>query len=829
MPGDFGSAGEPPVPRQEDSMEERATRSADSVTTLPMVPLRDIVVFPHTMVPFVVGRKASLMAVERALAGGKRLFLSTQRNAKVDTPTADEINSVGTVASIVQHLKLPNGNLKLLVEGLGRARVLEIEEDPEGFFSVVLKSLERQVEVTPQLHELMTKVSGLFERYMKHAPGLPYETLLSTVKISDPGRLADTICAHLPTGVEDKQGLLDIVSPLDRLEEVARILDLEVEKLRVDKKINTRVKKQMEKAQKEYYLNEKIKAIQQELGRRDDKINEIDEFRQKIETVGMPAEAREKALQELKRLEVMPPVSAEATVSRNYLEWLLAVPWSKKSKELVDIKRAERILEEDHHGLEKIKERILEFLAVRRLVRNRSLKGSILCFVGPPGVGKTSLARSIARATGRKFVRLSLGGVRDEAEIRGHRRTYIGAFPGQIVQMMRKAGTRNPVFLLDEVDKMAADFRGDPSAALLEVLDPEQNHSFLDHYLDTEFDLSDVMFIATANVIHTVPPALKDRMEVIRIAGYTLNEKMAIAQRFLVRKQIKEHGLTRARIGFDDEAIREIIERYTREAGVRNLEREIASVCRKLARKVVAGELTGPQTLTAARTIDLLGVPRYHPPRENARQPEIGVATGLAWTEVGGEILTTEATLMPGRGRLTLTGQLGEVMQESAQAALSYLRSRAEAFGVDPNFHRKYDIHIHVPEGAIPKDGPSAGITMATALTSLLTGIAVRSDVAMTGEITLRGRVFPIGGVKEKVLAAYRFGHTTVILPRENEKDLSEIPEDIGKQLTFRLVETMDEVLEIALVGPLPSSELRGDARAEPVTEERPEDGSLTH
>jgi ATP-dependent Lon protease len=806
-------------------MEERSRRPAEDVTTLSVVPLRDIVVFPHTMVPFVVGRRSSLLAVDRALAADKRLFLSTQRNARVDNPGPDELNSVGTVATIVQHLKLPNGNVKLLVEGASRARVLEIEEDPEGYFRAVLKPIERGTEVTPDVQETMNRVSALFERYIKYSPGLPYETMLSTVKISDPGRLADTIAAHLPVGVEEKQGLLETVGALDRLDAVGRMLDGEIEKLRVDKKINNRVKKQMEKAQKEYYLNEKIKAIQQELGRKDERVNENEEFRQKIEAAKMPAEAKEKALQELKRLEVMPPVSAEATVSRNYLEWLLAVPWTKKSRELTDIKRAEEILNEDHYGLEKIKERILEFLAVRRLVKK--MKGSILCFVGPPGVGKTSLAKSIARATGREFVRLSLGGVRDEAEIRGHRRTYIGAFPGQIIQMMRKAGTRNPIFLLDEVDKMAADFRGDPSAALLEVLDPEQNHSFLDHYIDTEYDLSDVMFIATANVMHTIPPALRDRMEVIRIAGYTLGEKLAIAQRYLVPKQVKAHGLVKAGLSFEDDAVRELVERYTREAGVRSLEREVASICRKIARQVVAGTAPKEIRLSPARVVELLGVPQYPPPRETERAPQVGVATGLAWTEIGGEILTVEATLMRGRGKVTLTGQLGDVMQESAQAALSYIRSRADDFGIDPNFYRKFDIHVHVPEGAIPKDGPSAGVTLATALASLLSGVAVRGDVAMTGEVTLRGKVLAIGGLKEKVLAAYRYGSRTVIVPRENERDLSEIPEDISKQLTFRLVDSMDEVLEFALVGRIPAVEL--PAAEGEAGRDRPADGPMTH
>jgi ATP-dependent Lon protease len=806
--------------------DEREKRSENDVEQLPMVPLRDIVVFPHTMVPFVVGRKTSLMAVEMALAADKRLFLSTQRNASVDNPSSDEVNSIGTTATIVQHLKLPNGNVKLLVEGIDRARLLEVDEQDQGTFWVTVKSIEREAEMTAEVRELMSRVSTLFERYVKHAPGLPYETMLSTVRISLPGRLADTIAAHLPMGVDQKQTLLETTSPVDRLEEVARNLDSEIERLRVDKKIHHRVKKQMEKAQKEYYLNEKMKAIQSELGRKDERVNEVEELREKIEKMKMPAGAKEKAIQELKRFEVMPPVSAEATVSRNYLEWLLAVPWSKRSRELKDIHRAESILNEDHYGLDKIKERILEFLAVRQLVKK--MKGSILCFVGPPGVGKTSLAKSIARATGRKFVRLSLGGVRDEAEIRGHRRTYIGAFPGQIIQMMRRAGTRNPVFLLDEVDKMAADFRGDPSSALLEVLDPEQNHTFLDHYLDTEFDLSDVMFIATANVMHTIPPALKDRMEVLRLPGYTLNEKVEIAQRHLLLKQLKSHGLHKIDIGFEQDGIREVIERFTKEAGVRNLERELASICRKLARKVVGGEEVGPLTITPAKVVELLGVPRYHLPSEKEPKNEVGVATGLAWTDVGGEILSIEATLMRGRGKLTLTGRLGEVMQESAQAAMSYIRSRADELGIDPLFYRKHDIHVHLPEGAIPKDGPSAGIALATAITSLLSKNPVQARVAMTGELTLRGRVLPIGGVKEKVLAAYRFGIKTVVLPRENEKDLSEIPEDILKQLDFRLVENMDEVLETALAGPVSTLGIeRGETKDQ--LDDAGTGGSMTH
>ncbi len=769
----------------------------DKVELLPLVPLRDVVVFPYTMIPFVVGRKSSLLAVEKALAGDKRIFLATQRDAKIDDPKADEINFIGTIANIVQSLKLPNGNIKLLVEGVMRGKVLEIREDG-GSLSAVLDPIEGKVELTSEIETDMGKVVALFEKYVKLSPNLPYETMISTIRVSEPGRLTDTIAAHVQVGMEEKQNLLETFSPAERLTILASLLDAEIEKLRVDRRIHQRVKKQMEKAQKEYYLNEKMKAIQQELGRKDDKLNEIEELKEKITACKMPKEAHEKAMQELKRLEVMPPVSAEATVSRNYLDWLISVPWHKRTKEIRDLDHAEKVLNEDHYGLEKIKERIVEFLAVRRLVRNKSMKGTILCFVGPPGVGKTSLAQSIARSTGRKFVRVSLGGVRDEAEIRGHRRTYIGAFPGQIIQMMKKAGTKNPVFLLDEVDKMSMDFRGDPSSALLEVLDPEQNSTFLDHYLDTEFDLSQVMFICTANITHPIPPALRDRMEILRLAGYTLFEKMSIAQRFLIPKQLKNHGLDTKKFSFEEGIIQEIIERYTREAGVRNLEREIASICRKLARRVVRegkeyGFAAKPEHLT-----DLLGVPRYRPTTSDKKN-EIGIATGLAWTETGGEILTTEATLMKGRGKLMLTGKLGDVMQESAQAALSYIRSRGQALGIDEDFYRKYDIHIHVPEGAIPKDGPSAGITLATALASLLTRTPSRGDVAMTGEITLRGKVLPIGGVKEKVLAAHRMGIRTIVLPRDNEKDLADIPEDIQKLLEFKLVDTMDEVLQIAL------------------------------
>ncbi|MFQ5701816.1 MAG: endopeptidase La, partial [Acidobacteriota bacterium] len=737
----------------------------DSLETLPMVPLRDVVVFPHTMIPFVVGRRSSLRAVEEALSGNKKVFLSTQKDAKIDDPTRSDINEIGTLANIIQSLKLPNGNIKLLVEGNFRGRVLEIN-DEGGCASALVRIIDLKLEVTPELEKEMQKAVSLFEKYVKLSPNLPYETMISTIRVTEPGRLTDTVSAHLQVSIEEKQRLLETFDPKERLEIIIAILEGEIDKLRVDRKIHHRVKKQMEKAQKEYYLSEKMKAIQQELGRKDERINEVEEFKEKILAAKMPKEAQEKAFQELKRLEVMPPISAEATVSRNYLDWLLSVPWSKKSKENRDIGRAERILNEDHYGLEKIKERILEFLAVRCLVK--APKGSILCFLGPPGVGKTSLAKSIARATGRRFIRLSLGGVRDEAEIRGHRRTYIGAFPGQIIQLMKKAKTKNPVFLLDEVDKMSMDFRGDPSSALLEVLDPEQNATFVDHYLDTEFDLSQAMFIATANVIHTVPPALKDRMEVLKLAGYTLSEKINIAERFLVPKQLKEHGLQAGRITLQDLAIRDIIEKYTREAGVRNLEREIASICRKIARRVVKEGPNFELDVDPEKLSDYLGVPKFRP-KERENRDDIGVAVGLAWTEVGGEILTIEATIMKGKGKLTLTGKLGDVMQESAHAALSYVRSRAADLGLDENFHRKYDIHIHIPEGAIPKDGPSAGITLTTALISLLTGTPARGDVAMTGEITLRGKVLPIGGLKEKVLAAHRFGIKTLIIPKDNE------------------------------------------------------------
>jgi ATP-dependent Lon protease len=769
--------------------------------TLPIVPLRDVVVFPHMMMPFVIGRPSSTRALEHALLKDKRIFLAAQHDASVDDPKTDDVYTMGCVANVVQSLKLPDGNIKVLVEGVDRARAVEWKED-KGFYRVVVKVLARQKETSGDVEATMGRVVSLFEQYVKLSNNLHYDAMIAAVRVDDPGKLADTIAAHLLVGVDEKQNLLEIISPLERLNRIAGILEIEVDKLQVDRRIQSRVKKQMEKAQKEYYLNEKMKAIQKELGRKDEKGNEIDELKKKIEQAKMPKEVEEKAVQELKRLEAMPPMSAEATVSRNYLDWLIAVPWYKKTRENRDLKHAESVLHEDHYGLEKIKDRILEFLAVRSLVKKP--KATILTFSGPPGVGKTSLAKSIARAMNRKFVRLSLGGVRDEAEIRGHRRTYIGAFPGQIIQMMKKAGTQNPVFLLDEVDKMSMDFRGDPSAALLEVLDPEQNNAFLDHYLDVEFDLSHVMFICTANVLHTIPQALRDRMEVLQLAGYTEHEKIEIAKRFLAPKAVEGAGLTHNNIVVEDEAIQTIIQRYTREAGVRNLEREISSICRKVARKVVVEGKTFKETINGEKVTEYLGVPRFRPSMAE-EQNEVGVATGLAWTEVGGELLVSEATLMPGKGKLTLTGKLGDVMQESAQAALSYVRSKAAELSLAEDFHSKIDIHVHVPEGAIPKDGPSAGITMATALTSALTRIPARRDVAMTGEITLRGKVLPIGGVKEKVLAAHRAGVTNIVLPRDNEKDLADIPKNVLDNLNLHLVSTMDEVLKIALAGPLPA------------------------
>jgi ATP-dependent Lon protease len=789
--------------------------------TLPIVPLRDVVVFPHMMMPFVIGRPSSIRALEHALGQDKRIFLAAQHDAATDDPQPADIFTMGCVANIVQSLKLPDGNIKVLVEGVDRGRAVEWKED-KGFFRVVVKVIDRQREQSGEVEATMTRVVSLFEQYVKLSNNLHYDAMIAAVRVDDPARLADTIAAHMLVGIDEKQNLLEIVSPLERLNRIASVLEAEVDKLQVDRRIQSRVKKQMEKAQKEYYLNEKMKAIQKELGRKDDKGNEIDDLKKKIEDARMPRDVEEKAIQELRRLEAMPPMSAEATVSRNYLDWLIAVPWHKKSKESRDLKRAEAVLNEDHHGLDKIKDRILEFLAVRTLVKKP--KSTILTFAGPPGVGKTSLAKSIARATNRKFVRLSLGGVRDEAEIRGHRRTYIGAFPGQIIQMMKKAGTMNPVFLLDEVDKMSMDFRGDPSAALLEVLDPEQNNAFLDHYLDVEYDLSHVMFICTANVLHTIPQALRDRMEVLQLAGYTEQEKVEIARKFLAPKAIENSGLTPDNITFTEDALRTVIQRYTREAGVRNLEREVSSIARKVARRVVVDGAEYSVEVTPEKVTELLGVPRYRATMAEEKN-EIGIATGLAWTEVGGELLVTEATLMPGKGKLTLTGKLGDVMQESAQAAMSFVRSKQAEYGLPADFHKTMDVHVHVPEGAIPKDGPSAGITMATAMISALARVPARKDVAMTGEITLRGKVLPIGGVKEKLLAAHRAGVKNIVLPKDNEKDLADIPKNVLDALNVFMVESMDEVLKQALEGPVPVPALAADASVEPGLS----DDAITH
>ncbi|HWQ35974.1 MAG TPA: endopeptidase La [Blastocatellia bacterium] len=785
-------------------MQEYSDSTPNDIVRYPMVPIRDVVVFPGTRAAFNIGRASSVRALEEALTTSRMIFLATQHDATIEEPMPGQIYQTGTLAYIANSLRKPDEHtIKVLVEGRERARALRVDE-VDGYYLATLRRAPVVVESGQRAMALVSRIASLIEQYLKLAQEPNPESLQAAMRAADPGQLSDNLAHVLKLSIEDKQGLLEIYSAHERLVRLTELLEIEIEKLNLDRTIQTRVKRQMEKAQREYYLNEKIKAIHKELGRKDEKA-EIEELRQKIEQAGMTQEAFDKALAELHRLEQMPPMSAESTVSRNYLDWLLAVPWQARSEEIRDINYAQEVLDADHYGLEKIKERILEYLAVRQLTEKP--KGSILCFVGPPGVGKTSLGRSIARATGRKFVRLSLGGVRDEAEIRGHRRTYIGALPGQIIQMMKKAGTINPLVLLDEVDKVGSDFRGDPSAALLEVLDPEQNHSFHDHYLDVEYDLSQVMFIATANVLHTIQPALQDRLEIIRLAGYTEREKVEIARRHLLRKQCEANGLTPEQIEFTDDGVRTIIEYYTREAGVRNLEREIGSICRKVARQLV--QKNGPQKDHAATKSfhfiadndavrKLLGPTKFRP-QLAAERSEIGLVNGLAVTEVGGDVLQVEATLVEGNGKLTLTGKLGDVMQESAQAAVTWIRSRAAELGIPADFHRNYDLHVHVPEGAIPKDGPSAGITMATAMASALTRIPVHKNVAMTGEITLRGKVLPIGGLKEKLLAAHRAGVTSVIIPRENEKDLPEVPGDILEALHVNAVETMDEVLLIAL------------------------------
>src|SRR5215210_994334 len=777
-------------------MEEYSDRTPADIARYPMVPIRDVVIFPFTKVAFKIGRPGSVRALEMALASDRTIFLSTQHDATVDEPSPEQIYRVGTIARILQSQKQDNGQIKVVVEGRERATTIRVENN-DGAFTALVRRAPVVSEEGVRTDALVQKVAQLIEQHLRLAPDIQPDALQTAMRNAEASHMADALASQLRISVEDKQGLLELFSTHARLARLIEILEMELEKRQLDRTIQTRVKRQMEKAQKEYYLNEQFKAIHKELGRKDEKA-ELEDLKKRIE------EAKEKALQELHRLEAMPPMSAEGTVSRTYIDWLLNVPWKQKSKEIKDLLKAEEVLNEDHYGLEKVKDRILEYLAVRQLVKNP--KGSILCFVGPPGVGKTSLGKSIARATGRKFVRLSLGGVRDEAEIRGHRRTYIGALPGQIIQMMKKAGTVNPVVLLDEVDKLGADFRGDPSAALLEVLDPEQNHTFQDHYLDVEYDLSKVFFIATSNVLHTIPPALQDRLEILRLSGYTEREKMEIARRHLVVKQAETNGLKPEQVEFTEEGLLEIIRHYTREAGVRSMEREIGSCMRKVARKLVsenAGE-GFKDVVTAERVRDMLGPVRF---RQHgvAAESEIGLATGLAWTEIGGEVLQIEATLTNGRGGVTLTGKLGEVMQESAQAALTCVKSRAERLGMNLEFIRKRDLHVHIPEGAIPKDGPSAGITLATAMASALARVPVRRNVAMTGEITLRGKVLPIGGVKEKLMAAHRFGITTILLPKDNEKDLVEVPEEVRKVIDIHLVENIDEVLALALEDACPT------------------------
>ncbi|MBO8128574.1 MAG: endopeptidase La [Peptococcaceae bacterium] len=762
---------------------------------LPMLPLRGVLVVPYMVIHLDVGREKSVKAIEEAMIHDRIIFLATQKEAQTDDPGVDDIYRVGTVAEVKQLLKLPGGTIRVLVEGIARAKIQEyLSEDP--YFKVEIYQYSEDFKKTSELEALMRNLVNQFEQYVKLSKKIPPETVVSVINIEEPGRLADIIASHLPLRIDDKQQILEAVEIKERLETLCSILAKELEILELERRINVRVRKQMEKTQKEYYLREQLKAIQRELGEKDERAAEGEEYREKIAKAKLPKDVEEKALKELERLEKMPPMAAEATVVRNYLDWLLALPWTKTTKDRLDIKTAEAILDEDHYGLKKVKERILEYLAIRKL--SNKMKGPILCFVGPPGVGKTSLGKSIARAIERKFVRISLGGVRDEAEIRGHRRTYVGALPGRIIQGMRTAGSKNPVFLLDEIDKMSMDFRGDPSAALLEVLDPEQNNAFSDHFIEVPYDLSDVMFITTANYYYNIPRPLLDRMEIIHISGYTEEEKVQIALRHLIPKQFTEHGLTKKNLTISEGAIRRIIREYTRESGVRNLERQIATLCRKAAKEIVSNKATKVR-VTMRNIEQFLGIPRYRYSMAE-KKDEVGAATGLAWSEVGGDTLTIEVTTCKGKGNLTLTGKLGEVMRESAQAGYSYIRSRAESLGIDQFFNEKIDIHIHVPEGATPKDGPSAGITMATAVVSALTGRKVRHDVAMTGEITLRGKVLPVGGIKEKVLAAHRAGIKTVILPYENRKDIEEIPANVKRELKFVLVDHMDRVLEEALV-----------------------------
>lgn len=766
----------------------------ETIKTIPLLPLRGLLVFPAVIMHLDVGRIKSINALEAAMVGDRKILLASQKDAELDEPSPEEIYQTGTVAEVRQLLKLPGGNLRVLVEGLYRGRILRYADEAH-YMAVEFEELPDVGTVTPEIEALRRLLVDQFEQWVKISKKIPPETLLTVTGVTDPGRLADLIAGHLALKLEEKQLVLDTVDERERLNLLCDMLAKELSILDIEKKISQRVRKQMERSQKEYYLREQLKAINKELGDKDDKAAEIEEYRKRLNECGAPKEAAEKIEHEIGRLEKMPSMTAETAVIRTYLDLLLDLPWNQETTESLDQKAAEAVLEEDHFGLEKVKERILEYLAIRSLAGG--MKGQILCLVGPPGVGKTSLAKSVARAMERKFIRVSLGGIRDEAEIRGHRRTYIGAMPGRILQGIRNAGSKNPVFLLDEVDKMNSDFRGDPSSALLEVLDPEQNVNFSDHYAEVPFDLSHVFWIVTANTTQTIPRPLLDRMEVIQIAGYTEEEKLGIAERYLVPKQMKEHGLKESWLHFSPEALRGIIRGYTREAGVRNLERSLATVCRKVARQIVQNKRKRVQ-VKADKLQPFLGLPKFLE-AEKEREAEVGVVTGLAWTSVGGDVLEVEVLVTHGKGRLELTGQLGDVMKESAKAGYTYIRSRAADLNIDENFHESTDVHLHLPEGAIPKDGPSAGITMATALASALTGRKVPSDLAMTGEITLRGRVLPVGGIKEKMLAAHRFGIKRIILPARNERDLEELPANVRKSLTFFPVKHMDEVLAIAL------------------------------
>ncbi|MFH2012089.1 MAG: endopeptidase La [Pseudomonadota bacterium] len=777
-------------------LSKNSDNTPDVENIYPLLPLRDVVVFPYLVVPLFVGRKKSIDALEYALKNEKDIFLSAQKDATINDPSDDDIYRVGTLSTILQLLKLPDGTVKVLVEGKKRAIIKRTIPNAE-FMQVSAEKVNDSKQITKEIEALMRNLQDSFETFVKLNKKISQDILSSVLAIDEPGRLADNIVVHVNMKLEDKQDILETFNIEDRLEKLLQLIESEIEILQIEKKIKNRVRKQMEKSQKEYYLSEQMRAIQKEMGEKDEFKTELKELEESIKKKKMSKEATTKVEKEFKKLKMMAPMSAEATVVRNYIDWLISLPWYEETEEKLDITEAEKILDEDHYGLKQVKERIAEYLAVQSLVKK--MKGPILCFVGPPGVGKTSLAKSIARATERKFVRCSLGGVRDEAEIRGHRRTYIGSMPGKIIQSLKKAGSNNPVFLLDEVDKMSTDFRGDPSAALMEVLDPEQNQVFNDHYIDVDYDLSKVMFITTANTLFSIPLPLQDRMEVIRIAGYTELEKSNIAKKFLIPKQIEAHGLTDKNVIFSMQAILSVIRRYTREAGVRNLEREIASICRKVAKEVAKKGKNTKIRIQSSSLQKYLGVPKYRYGKAE-EDNTVGLAIGLAWTELGGELLAIEVIVMPGKGKLTVTGKLGDVMQESAHAALSYVRSRAELLGLENDFYQNIDLHIHVPEGAIPKDGPSAGITMATSITSALIKKPVSKDIAMTGEITLRGRVLPIGGFKEKVLAAHRGGIKTIIIPKENEKDIKEVPARILKTVNIVTVEHMDEVLKMALI-----------------------------